>query len=378
MSAPFSHRTAWNRAPTDLALADPAHLLDLTISNPTTAGLDLAPHLDLAPLSSAAALRYTPDPLGLLSAREAVTRFYAAHHATLTPEQILLTASTSEAYSFLFHLLCDPGDDVLIAQPSYPLFDYLAGLADIRLRPYPLFFDHGWWIDLDQLERAITPRTRALVLVHPNNPTGHPTSAPEREALRTLCARHRLALIVDEVFLDYPLSPSAPIPTFAAEPTPVLTFVLSGLSKVAALPQMKLGWIATLGPAPLRSEALARLEIIADTFLSANTPAQLALPTWLQQAPAVQRLILTRLRDNHDTLAHSNLNILPVEAGWSAILRLPQTFHAPDAATALLQAGILTHPGAFFGIPEKNRVVLSLLTPPPILQEAAARLVALA
>lgn len=370
----FSHRTAWNRTPTDLALASRDTILDLTPSNPTTAGLPLASVLSLAPLSTPGALLYNPDPLGTPSAREAVARYYTGHHADISPDDIVLTASTSESYTHLFRLLCNPGDEILIAQPSYPLFDYLADLADVRLRTFPLFFDHGWHLNLAALEQAITPRTRALVLVHPNNPTGHGTPASERDHLRNLCAARSLALIVDEVFLDYPLDPTQSIPTFAAEPTPALTFVLSGLSKIAALPQMKVGWITTLGPAPERAEALARLEIIADTFLSVNTPAQLALPTWFGHAPAVQQLILDRVRENFAILHRHGLNILPVEAGWSAILRLTRTYAAPDAATALLQIGILTHPGAFFGMPESNCVVVSLLTPATTLALAADRI----
>lgn len=372
--AHFSQRTAWNRAPTELALAPRHALLDLTPSNPTTVGLHLAPVQDLAPLSSPAAHTYYPDPFGMLSAREAVARYYGTHYSALAPEHIVLTASTSESYSHLLRLLCDPGDDLLIAQPSYPLFDYLADLADVRLRTFPYFFDHGWHLDIAALEQAITPRTRALVVVHPNNPTGHPVPAAEREELRRLCARHGLALIVDEVFLDYPLRAGASITSFAAEPAPVLTFVLSGLSKLAALPQMKVGWIAVLGPEAERAEATARLEIIADTFLSVNTPAQLGLPGWLEAAPRIQTILLQRLRANLAAVYAAGLEELGAEAGWSAILRLPRTYGATDAAAALLELGILVHPGHFFGMPETNRVVLSLLTPPAVLAEALGRI----
>ncbi len=196
----------------------------------------------------------------------------------------MLTTSTSEGYGYLFRLLCDAGDEVLVAQPSYPLFDFLADLEDVKLRPYPLFYDYGWWIDFAELERRIRPRTRAIVVVHPNNPTGHGTKAAEREKLQEICARHGLALIVDEVFLDYSLhrADSEELVSFAVGPHPVLTFVLSGMSKIAGLPQMKAAWIAGLGPETVRREAMGRLEVIADTFLSMNAPVQRALPSWLE------------------------------------------------------------------------------------------------
>src|SRR6185312_8917136 len=285
--ARFSVRTAWDLSETDLARAVKERraaglrLLDLTASNPTRCGFRYDESAILAALARPEALVYDPDPRGMRSAREAVCRYYAAHGAAVAPESIFLTPSTSEAYSYLFRLLCDPGDEVLIAQPSYPLFDFLAQLDGVRLTPFPLFYDHGWHLDAGALRGAITPRTRAVAVVHPNNPTGHFTKAAERRELETVCAEHGLALIVDEVFLDYGLGEKAE-PSFACGPHPALTFVLSGLSKIAALPQMKAAWIAAFGPeTPLR-EATARLEVIADTFLSMNAPVQCALPEWLQ------------------------------------------------------------------------------------------------
>ncbi len=372
--AHFSRRTAWNRTPTELALASRHNLLDLTLSNPTTAGLDLAPFLDPALLANPAATTYNPDPLGTIAAREAVAGYYATHHAVVSPDHVVLTASTSESYAHLLRLLCDPGEEILIAQPSYPLFDYLADLADVQLRTFPFFFDHGWHIDLAALEQAITPRTRALVLVHPNNPTGHAAPRAERDQLRTLCEQHELALIVDEVFLDYPLDASAPIPSFSSEPTPVLTFVLSGLSKVAALPQMKVGWIVAVGPKAETAEALARLEIVADTFLSVNTPAQLCVPEWLRRGPEIQNLIRSRLRLNLAALQGGPVEVFAVQAGWSAVLRLPRTYQADDAASELLRLGVLAHPARFFGMPESNRVVVSLLPQPTVMAEALQRI----
>ena len=377
----LSRRTAWDRTPAefvstlDRARAQWPVLLDLTTTNPTACGFDYDASAITAPLSSAAALRYQPASIGLPAAREAVSVYYAGHQASVPPEQIVLTASTSEAYSHLFRLLCDPGDEVLIAQPGYPLFDYLAALADVRLRPYPLFYDHGWCIDVAALEHAVTPRTCALIVVHPANPTGHMTAVEERLALYELCARHGLSLIVDEVFLDYPHAPSGCITSFAAgTPPPVPTFVLSGMSKVAALPQMKLAWVAVLGPVPLRNEALERLEMIADTFLSVSTPAQLALPAWLANAPAIQQQILARIRVNLRQLAAAGLTPLGLDAGWSGIVRLPRVFAERTAAESLLTLGIVTHPAEIYGLDEPSRVVLSLIVPEGVLREAVNRL----
>lgn len=350
-------------------------LLDLTGSNPTACGLELASLFGAADVvGPESVLGYEPDALGMLSARQEVCGYYARHGATVVPQQVVLTASTSEAYSHLFRLLCEPGDEVLVAQPSYPLFDYLADLADVRLRSYPLFSDHGWWIDLAELERAIGERTRAIVVVHPNNPTGHGTSAAEREELRRVCARHGLALIVDEVFLDYAIDPRACLTSFAEEQAPVLTIVLSGLSKVAALPGIKLGWMAVLGPQAERAEAMARLEIVADTFLSVGTPAQAGMARWMRAAPAVQQAILERVRGNLAVLREAGVDVLPVEAGWSAVVRLPRTFSATNAAAALLEPGVVVHPGSFYGMAETGRVVVSLLTPLAVMRSAARRM----
>jgi alanine-synthesizing transaminase len=380
-SMTFSQRTAWNLAENELTTAVRAHraagrpLLDLTISNPTHCGFAYDAAALLAPLAAPSALDYQPDPFGMLSARQAVAAYYRDHAAELPPDHLCLTTSTSEAYSFLFRLLCDPGDEVLIARPSYPLFEFIARLDDVQLREYPLFYDgHTWSIDLHTLAAAITPRTRAILLVHPNNPTGHLTSATERAALQLLCAAHNLALIVDEVFLDYTVTPQ-PAPTFAAADPPCLTFVLSGISKVCALPQMKASWIATCGPAPLVEPALARLEVIADTFLSMNAPIQHALPFWLAQRHTIQHQIRDRLRAKlltlDDLLRDTTTQRLALQAGWTAILHTPRTGH--DFALTALDRGVLIQPGSFYGLPE-GRVVLSLLTPPALWRAGLDRL----
>ena len=339
-------------------------ILDLTSSNPVNCGLHLEASEVLQPLLNEEALNYQPDAKGLLSARTAIVGYYAGHHAVISPAQIILTASTSEAYSHLCRLLCDVGDEVLIAQPSYPLFQYLADLSDVTLRSYPLFYDYGWWIDMAELERNINSRTRAIIVVHPNNPTGHLTSDSER-------------LIVDEVFLDYPHASATAVPSFAASQSTPLTFVLSGMSKIAALPQMKVGWLLALGPAAERDEALARLELIADTFLSVSTPAQVAVADWLRNAPRLQRSILDRISGNSRLLREAKLDILDVAAGWSAILRLPRHFNEQTAFATLRNQAIITHPAHFYGLQDVNRVVLSLIVPRETMQQAISRISAL-
>ena len=352
-------------------------LLDLTGSNPTRCGLELDARQVLEPLQNREVLSYEPDPSGLLTAREAVCRYYADHDANVDASKVILTASTSESYSFLFRLLCDPGDEILIAQPSYPLFDLLAGLDNVRLTSYPLFYDHGWWIDFAELERNVGPRTRAIVVVHPNNPTGHFTAAAERVKLEAICAAHGLALIVDEVFLDYSLESSEPPHSFVAGEHPILTFVLSGLSKISALPQMKAAWMVIAGPTALQHEALARLEIIADTFLSVSTPVQLALPAWLDIRHKIQAKILDRTRGTLRLLRDfangdpGRLHVIAPEAGWTAVVSLPGC--GGDAACAerlIREKGIIVHPRAFYGMHEPNRAVVSLLTPPNVLHKA--------
>ncbi len=376
----FSARTAWNTEEGALARAvreareQGRPLVDLTISNPTVCGFDYPAEAVLAALGNPASMVYDPDPRGLLLAREAVAGYYADHHAEVAPDQLILTTSTSEAYSFLLRLLCDPGDGVLVAQPSYPLFDFLADLDDVRLDSFPLFYDFGWWIDFAELERRITPRTRAVILVHPNNPTGHATGAAERERLQELCAQHGLALIVDEVFLDYSLS--GEIRSFAEGPHPALTFVVSGLSKIAALPQMKVGWLACFGLPDLRGEALARLEVIADTFLSLSAPAQHALPHWLAARHAIQSQVLDRVRTNLTQLAtFPSLQCLRLDAGWNAILKLPFSAAGGEPALELIRGpGVVTHPGGFYGLPGHRHVVLSTIGQVEITQKGLNKL----
>src|SRR5215472_15737181 len=298
----FADRTKWNLAPNGLTETLVQHraagkpLVDLTVSNPTECGFDYDQRAILEALQNPSALEYKPEPRGLVSARQAVCEYYAQRGANGDDDDIFLTTSTSEAYSYVFRLLCNPGDDILIPAPSYPLFDFLADVQDVKAVRYPLVYDHGWQIDFHALERAIKPRARAIVGVQPNNPTGHFTKRAEVEKLNAICAERGLALIVDEVFLDFFLG--AERPASFARNYEVLTFTLSGISKICGLPQMKAAWLVVTGPQGQKSEANARLEVIADTFLSMNAPVQLALPTFLSQGPRFQKQLMARFRRN--------------------------------------------------------------------------------
>src|ERR1700761_1801676 len=378
-----AEETAWSRA-LEARRRSGLPILDLTASNPTHCGLEYEASL-LAALSAEGARSYDPDPRGMLAAREAVCGYYADHGAELDAGQVVLTTSTSEGYSWLFRLLCDPGDEVLIAQPSYPLFDLLATIDDVRLVPYALLYDpgggHGGTVDLHALREQITPRTRAILVVHPNNPTGHFTTAAERAALSRLCREHRLALIVAEVFLYYSFPGYESQESFARGEDGALTFVLSGLSKIAALPQMKASWIVCQGPEEVRSEALRRLEIIADTFLSMNAPVQHALPGWLAGRDAIQRQIRERVQRNLATLDRAlagddKMTRLACEGGWYATLRTPSYAIGEALAIRLLERrGVAVHPGSFFGFREHNRVVLSLLPQPEVFASGVAMVI---
>jgi aspartate/methionine/tyrosine aminotransferase len=363
----FSKRTNWNTEESALARAHRLRVeaglpvADLTASNPTRCGLQYAPEL-LDALADPAALDYDPQPRGILAAREAVCGYYADHGVRVEAEQVVLTTSTSEAYSFLFRLLCDPGSEVLTLQPGYPLFDFLAVLDDVRLRAAALVYDDGWQIDPEGLRRAVTAETRAIVLVHPNNPTGHFTKPWEAEELGQICRERGLALIVDEVFLDYGFEAEAR--SFARGLEGVAVYVVSGLSKIAGLPQMKAAWIVATGPE--RAEALERLEVIADTFLSLNAPVQAAMQPWLLGREGIQRQINERVRVNLAAL-DGGLEQIPAvrrlraEGGWYAVVRIPAVQPDEQTVLELLERGVWEHPGYFFGLPEAGWLVVSLL-----------------
>jgi aspartate/methionine/tyrosine aminotransferase len=369
----FGERTKWNLEPNRLSDALAHHraagkpLLDLTVSNPTECGFDYDQRTILDALKNPAALKYTPEPRGLASARQAVAEYYAERCVAVDIDDIFLTTSTSEAYSYAFRLLCNPGDEILIPAPSYPLFDFLADILDVKVVRYPLVYDHGWQVDFHSLERAITPRTKAVVVVNPNNPTGHFTKAAEVEKLNAICAERELALITDEVFLDFNAVPGFSPASFAAN-TDTLTFTLSGISKICGLPQMKAAWLVVSGPQKLKHEAKARLEVIADTFLSMNAPIQLALPTFLLQRGPFRKQLMERICRNLAELdrqltLQKVCSRLEGEGGWYATLRVPATRSDEDLALALLnEENIYVHPGHFYDLPHDGFLVVSLIS----------------
>ena len=426
----FSERTNWRLTQNRFTQAVEGvrargnRVLDLTASNPTRVGLEYDSRAILEGLRSERALDYDPQAKGLLSAREAVARYYgercsrgerdfASNVSTdrdanprcqfqVDPERIVLTTSTSEGYSYVFRLLCNAGDELLVPKPSYPLFEFLADLQDVKLVPYPLIYDHGWQMDFHSMEKAVTARTRGVVVVHPNNPTGSYVHAGELGALNEFCRAHGLAVIVDEVFLDYALrgetsaagavelrstrQPMAAVPTlFSAAPSfvgnqEVPTFTLSGLSKISAMPQMKVAWVVTSGPEDEVAAAMARLEVIADTYLSMNAPVQWAMPLLLEQRKSIQRQLLERVRRNLAELdrqlaAQKACQRLSVEGGWYAVLRVPVTRSDEELAIELVrEKAVLVHPGHFYDFESDGYLVLSLIAPEADFGEGIQRL----
>jgi len=415
----FSERTNWRLArnrftqAVEEARARGARLLDLTASNPTRVGLCYDSIAILGALNSPHAMDYDPQAKGLLTARQTVAEYYRSDHGVeVDPERIVLTTSTSEGYSFVFRLLCNAGDELLVPKPSYPLFEFLADLQDVKLVPYPLIYDHGWQMDFHSLQRAVTGRTRGVVVVHPNNPTGSYVSEKECAELNAFCQERGLAIIVDEVFLDYGIGDvyvgadalvrpversSTAVPgeedtrslhafwdrhspiqnlgsddsvgrsaSFAANGE-ALTFTLSGLSKIAALPQMKVAWIVTGGPQNQVAEAMARLEVIADTYLSMNAPMQWAVPSLLSQRHDIRRQLMERVRANLSELDRQLAGQKPcsrliVQGGWYAVLRVPVTRSDEDLAIALVQEKqVIVHPGHFYDFESDGYLVVSLI-----------------
>jgi alanine-synthesizing transaminase len=367
----FAKRTNWNFTPNRLSEALAAHrvagkpLLDLTISNPTECGFEYDSSAILGALSNPAALAYEPNPRGLEFARLAVADYYADRGDHVSVEDIFLTTSTSEAYSYVFRTLCDPGDELLIPSPSYPLFDFLADIQDVKLARYLLIYDHGWQMDFHALEQAITPRTRGVIVVNPNNPTGNFVKSSEMAKLSAICSAREIAIIADEVFLDFAHEGKRQA-SFAAN-RGALTFTLSGLSKICGLPQMKAAWLIASGPQAWKRGALARLEVIADTLLSVNAPVQLAIRRFLEQRHSFHRQVMSRVQRNlaeldHQLSAQSAVSRLKVEGGWCAVLRVPATRSDEDLAIELLtKRGVAVHPGHFYEFPADGFLVLSLL-----------------
>ncbi|MHB8877943.1 MAG: pyridoxal phosphate-dependent aminotransferase [Myxococcaceae bacterium] len=378
----FSRRTAWSRRLNPLSARLEAlrregrEVLDLTLSNPTRCGFSYPEPEILRALADPAALRYEPDPFGQPAARAAVSTHLSRGGAEVAPGELVLTASTSEAYAWLFKLLCDPGDEVLVPAPSYPLFDFLTGLEAVEPRAYPLRFDGAWHLDAGEVAALVGERTRAVLVVNPGNPTGAFLKEGELAALNALCAARGLALICDEVFSDYGIGGSPErVRTVAGRKAPCLTFSLGGLSKAAGLPQLKLGWIALSGPAALKDEARARLELIADCYLSVNTPVQRALPQLLPLGRRVQAQLRERVVRNRAALLaarHGSAawSVLPSEGGWSAVLRIGEQPGEQARCLSLLERGVLVHPGHFFDFPGGAWLVLSLIVPPGVFDRA--------
>lgn len=358
-----------------------ASLTDLTESNPTRVGLEYDPDL-LTALASPENLTYVPEPFGLPIAREAVSRDFARRGLEVPPSRVVLTASTSEAYSLLFKLLCDPGDRVLVPAPSYPLFDHLTRLDAVEAVPYALEFNGRWSVDVAAVRGAITSRTRAVLVVNPNNPTGSFVSAADLAELRALCRTHRLALVGDEVFADYHVDPAKA--TSVLERDEVLAFGLGGLSKSAGLPQLKLGWIGLTGPRSAVARALDGLELICDAYLSVATPVQRAAPVLLEAAPCVRTQIRARVRENLDALTaaaarHPSIEILPCEGGWYAVARVPRLRSEEDLVVSLLtEHHIVVHPGYFFDFPHEAFLVLSLLPRVEVFRRASETVLSVA
>ena len=397
----FADRTNWNLEMNRLAAALAEHraagkrVIDLTASNPTRCGFEYDHDAILQALANPDALVYEPNPKGLESARRAVADYYAARGEAggnaampavgISIDDIILTTSTSEAYSFVFRTICNPGDEILIPQPSYPLFDFLADINDVKPVRYPLVYDHGWLIDFHSVEKAITSRTRGVIVVHPNNPTGHFCKPQEMEKLSEICAAREMAVIADEVFLDFVIeefsdgretggnagerSRSKKLSASLAANSKALTFTMSGLSKICGLPQMKAAWLVTSGPEPLKSQALLRLEVIADTYLSMNAPVQLAIPAFLAQRHKFQEQLRLRVQRNLAELdrqlaRHDRCSRLKVEGGWNAVVRGPSTQSDEDLAVELLtKGGVHVHPGHFYDFSADGYLVVSLITP---------------
>lgn len=383
----FSHRTAWDLRPNPIASRLEAlrrsgsPLIDLTESNPSRCGLDYPEEEILSALASPGSLSYQPDPRGLFQARAALAQHLLRQGVAIEPSRLLLTASTSEAYSYLFKLLCDPGDEVLVPNPSYPLFEFLTGLESVASRPYPLRFEDRWRLDAPSLAEAASPRTRAVLVVNPQNPTGSFLDRSDFAALAALCAERGWALLSDEVFADYGFRETPElVRSVLSQESPVLTFSLGGLSKSACLPGLKLSWLGAGGPQTRVEEALARLEVVADTYLSVGTPVQRALGKLLELGASVRQQLRDRLGQNRAALVaarpdSASWSVLPSEGGWYAVLRIPQEPGEEAVCLALLERGLLVHPGYFFDFPGGAHLVVSLILAPPRFAQGLSLLV---
>lgn len=380
----FSERTRIEKFPNALtgkleALRSKGiRVIDLAESNPTRCGFKL-PSGWLEALQAPEISVYEPSPKGLLKARSAVADYYGRKGVCVDPESVFLTSGTSEGYGFLFRLLLNPGDSVLVPRPSYPLLDFLAMFNDVKIEPYSLDRARGWLAASGAFDGVGPKLARALILIHPNNPTGHYISDGERVRVNLFCRERGVPLIVDEVFHDFSLS-EGPVPSSFASNSEVLTFTLNGFSKILGLPQMKLGWLTVSGPADLKKEALARLELLGDTYLSVNTPVQHAASFWLERRTGMTGVIRARIRENYEFLARtapgSGFSLCKAQGGWYAVLVLPEIF--PDAeefSLGLLEEhNVLVHPGYLFDFEKDRFVVLSLLPEPGLFKEGIRKM----
>ncbi len=384
----FAQRTHWPTESNPLAKREQEYrksgkkLIDLTQSNPTRAGLTLPAEAILGALADEKNLCYDPDPKGLLEAREAVCEYYAKKGIEVSPDQVFLTSSTSEAYHFLLTLLCDAGDQVLVPKPSYPLLEYLTALRDLELVRYPLAYGSRWTLSLAALTSHLTTRSKALIFVNPNNPTGNFLSSGEIASVATLCRDRKLAIISDEVFFDFGYGNGGRKGSSLAGNAETLTFTLGGVSKMLGLPQMKLSWIVVSGPKPDVESASARLDVISDTFLSVNTPSQRALKTWMSHQESIHRKILERIEDNRGFLEAqlapcADVQVLASEGGWYAVIESNRSMNDENLAMDLLErCGVLTHPGYFFDFDEGHFLVVSMLPPTSLFREAVEKMAA--
>ncbi len=381
----YSQRLSWSFSPNALSRLLEAKrragvsLLDLTNSNPSDAFQDYPHEAIRNAYASITDFAYRPDPLGEEQARDAIAGWYEQRGIPVSADQVLLTASSSEAYALLFKLFCDPGQEVLAPSPSYPLFEFLAALESVRIVPYRLRYDGAWFIDSANLRERISKNTRAIVIVNPNNPTGSFLKVSEKNALAELAHEYDLPIISDEVFMDYSFGAGGDrVQTLIGCDFP-LSFSLNGLSKCSGMPQMKLGWIVVNGPSEERRIARERLEILLDTYLSVSTPVQRALPELLTLGAAIQRQTAGRVNRNRETveaiLRDSAAHPLHSEGGWSVIIKLPGTSSEDIWVNRLLEEeGVIVQPGYFFDMESEPYVVVSLITAPEVFDEGIRRL----
>lgn len=381
----YSQRLRWSVPQNPLSIhlthlrASGVPLFDLTSSNPTCVVIDYPHEAIGSAFGSVPDFAYHADPCGMLTARQSIQAYYSARSIDIETSQILLTASTSEAYGLLFKLLCNPGDRVLVPTPSYPLFEYLSSLELVEAVPYAYRFDGGWYIDFEDFSSKLGEQVKAIVVVNPNNPVGSFVRVDEMERLLDLAVRFEIPIISDEVFYDYEWTPSPSYTKTFISQNRALSFSLNGLSKIAGMPQMKLGWIALGGPQHMQSEAAERLELLLDTYLSVNTPIQRALPDLLNIGDSIRHELLAHISQNRETLKNvlegSPAHMMPAEAGWSALVRLPSIKTEDEWCLGLLeQQQVVTQPGYFFDLPHPAFIVLSLITDPEVFAEGVLRI----